>query len=110
MGDERRDDAAERRLADASSSARIGAAAALIVLLVLDIAVPGCVVSPEVLLPLLDASEEAAASARTGPHRPGESALAHGPLNRTSVLARPTGFEPADTTIFVRVPIARRSW
>ena len=29
------------------------------------------------------------------PPRPWESPSAHGPTNRTSVLARPTGFEPA---------------
>ena len=58
MGDERRDDADQRR-ADVYSSARIGAAAALtiflVVLLVLDIAVPGYDVSPGILLPLLGA-------------------------------------------------------
>jgi len=50
MGDERRDDADQRR-ADVYSSARIGAAAALtlvlVVLLVLDVAVPGYGDSPE---------------------------------------------------------------
>ncbi len=59
MGDERRDDGPERRRADVYSSARIGAAAALtlvlVVLLVLDVAVPGYDVSPGVLLPLLGA-------------------------------------------------------
>jgi hypothetical protein len=59
MGDERRDDTPERRRADVYSSARIGAAAALtlvlVVLLVLDVAVPGYDVSPAVLLPLLGA-------------------------------------------------------
>ena len=44
MGDERRDEAADRRRADVYSSARIGAAAALtlvlVVLLVLDVVVP----------------------------------------------------------------------
>ena len=59
MGDERRDDAADHRRADVYSSARIGAAAALtivlVVLLVLDVAVPDYDVSPEVLLPLLGA-------------------------------------------------------
>ena len=59
MGDERRDDAPERRRADVYSSARIGAAAALtlalVVLLVLDVLVPGYDVSPGVLLPLLGA-------------------------------------------------------
>lgn len=57
MGDERGDDAPERRRADVYSSARIGAAAALtlvlIALLVLDVVVPGYDVSPAVLLPLL---------------------------------------------------------
>ncbi len=57
MGDERHD--AERRRADVYSSARIGAGAALtlvvVVLLVLDVAVPGYDVSPGVLLPLLGA-------------------------------------------------------
>ena len=59
MSDEHRDDAPERRRADVYSSARIGAAAALtivlVVLLVLDVAVPGYDISPEVLLPLLGA-------------------------------------------------------
>ncbi len=59
MGDERRDDAPERVRADAYSSARIGAAAAftlvLVVLLVLDVIVPGYDVSPGTLLPLLGA-------------------------------------------------------
>ena len=55
MGGERRDDAAGRRRADVYSSARIGAALALVlvVLLVLDVLVPGYDVSPGVLLPLL---------------------------------------------------------
>ena len=59
MGDERGDDAAGRRRADVYSSARIGAAAALtivlVVLLVLDVAVPDYHVSPAILLPLLGA-------------------------------------------------------
>jgi hypothetical protein len=56
MGDERerRDDEARRRRADVYSSARIGAASALtlvlVVLLVLDVAVPGYDVSPAILL------------------------------------------------------------
>lgn len=58
MGDER-DDAADRRRADVDSSARIGAAAALtlvlVVLLVLDVAVPDYDISPGILLPLLGA-------------------------------------------------------
>ena len=59
MGDER-DDAPERRnRADVYSSARIGAAAALtlvlVVLLVLDVAVPDYDISPGILLPLLGA-------------------------------------------------------
>ncbi len=58
MGDERGDDADQRR-ADVSSSARIGAAAALtlvlVVLLVLDVAVPDYDISPGILLPLLGA-------------------------------------------------------
>jgi hypothetical protein len=58
MGDER-DDAADRRRADVYSSARIGAAAALtivlVVLLVLDVAVPDYDISPGILLPLLGA-------------------------------------------------------
>ena len=58
MGDEVRDDADQRR-ADVYSSARIGAATALVLvlalLLVLDVAVPGYDVSPGVLLPLLGA-------------------------------------------------------
>ena len=58
MGDER-DDAANRRRADVYSSARIGAAAALtlvlVVLLVLDVAVAGYDINPGILLPLLGA-------------------------------------------------------
>ena len=60
MGDERGDDAPDHRTrVDDYRSARIGAAAALtivlVVLLVLDVAVPGYDISPEVLLPLLGA-------------------------------------------------------
>ncbi len=59
MGDERGDDAADRRRTDVYSSARIGAAAALtivlVVLLVLDVAVPDYDISPRILLPLLGA-------------------------------------------------------
>ena len=59
MGDDRGDDADQRR-ADVYSSARIGAAAALtivlVVLLVLDVAVPDYDISPSILLPLLGAS------------------------------------------------------
>ena len=59
MGDERSDDAADRRRADVYSSARIGAAAALtlvlVVLLVLDVAVPSYDIGPGILLPLLGA-------------------------------------------------------
>ena len=60
MGDERRDDAPDHRTrADVYSSARIGAAAALtivlVVLLVLDVAVPDYDISPGILLPLLGA-------------------------------------------------------
>ena len=59
MGDERGDDAANRRRADVYSSARIGAAAALtivlVVLLILDVVVPDYHVSPAILLPLLGA-------------------------------------------------------
>ena len=60
MGSERDDDDAERRArADVYSSARIGAAAALtivlVVLLILDVAVPDYHVSPAILLPLLGA-------------------------------------------------------
>ena len=60
MSDEPDDDAPERRSrADVYSSARIGAAAALtivlVVLLVLDVAVPGYDVSPGTLLPVLGA-------------------------------------------------------
>ena len=58
MGDER-DDAANRRRADVYSSARIGAAAALtlvlVALLVLDVAVPDYDINPGVLLPVLGA-------------------------------------------------------
>ena len=56
MGDEQGDDATGRRRADDYSSTRIGAAAALtivlVVLLVLDVAVPDYHVSPGILLPL----------------------------------------------------------
>ncbi len=59
MGDERGDDARTTRRADVYSSARIGAAAALtlvlVVLLVLDVAVPDYDISPGILLPLLGA-------------------------------------------------------
>lgn len=59
MGDERTDDGPDERLADAYSSARIGAAAALtlvlVVLVVLDVAVAGYDINPGVLLPLLGA-------------------------------------------------------
>lgn len=60
MGDERGDDEAERHArADVYSSARIGAAAALtlvlVVLLVLDVAVPDYDISAGILLPLLGA-------------------------------------------------------
>ena len=58
MSDELRDDADQRR-ADVYSSARIGAAAALtvvlVVLLVLDVVVPDYDISPGILLPLLGA-------------------------------------------------------
>ncbi len=60
MGSDRDDDAPEHRTrADDYSSARIGAAAALtivlVLLLVLDVVVPGYDVSPGTLLPLLGA-------------------------------------------------------
>ena len=59
MGDERRDADLEHRRADVYSSARIGAAAALtlvlVVLLVLDVVVADYHVSPAILLPLLGA-------------------------------------------------------
>jgi hypothetical protein len=59
MGHERRDDAADRRRADVYSSARIGAAAALtivlVVLLVLDVEVPDYDISRGILQPLLGA-------------------------------------------------------
>ena len=64
MGNERDEDDAERRRADVYSSARIGAASALTivlaVLLILDVAVPDVAVpdydiSPAILLPLLGA-------------------------------------------------------
>ena len=59
MGDEHHGGVPERSRADAYSSARIGAAAALtivlVVLLVLDVAVEGCDISPGILLPLLGA-------------------------------------------------------
>ena len=60
MADEHRSDAPERRnRADVYSSARFGAAAALtlvlVVLLVLDVAVPDYDISPGILLPVLGA-------------------------------------------------------
>jgi hypothetical protein len=59
MGNERGDDAPEPRRFDAYSSARIGAAAALtlvlVILLILDVAVPDYDISPGILLPLLGA-------------------------------------------------------
>jgi len=59
MGNERDDDADRRTRADDYSSARIGAAAALtivlVVLLILDVVVSGYDVSPGTLLPLLGA-------------------------------------------------------
>ncbi len=60
MGNERDDDDAERSTrADVYSSARIGAAAVLtivlVALLILDVAVPDYHVSPAILLPLLGA-------------------------------------------------------
>ena len=60
MGSEHRDDGPEQRTrADVYSSARIGAAAALtlvlVVLLVLDVAVSGLRHRPGILLPLLGA-------------------------------------------------------
>ncbi len=59
MSDERRDGEAERARADIYSSARIGAASALtivlVVLLILDVAVADYDVSPGILLPLLGA-------------------------------------------------------
>jgi hypothetical protein len=62
MGNER-DDAANRRRADVYSSARIGAAAArtliLVVLLVLDVTVSDYDISPAILLPLLGATASA---------------------------------------------------
>ena len=58
MGDERGDDADQRR-ADVYHSARIGAAAALtlvlVVLLVLDVEFPDYDIAPGVLLPVLGA-------------------------------------------------------
>jgi hypothetical protein len=59
MGNERDDDADRRARANVYASARIGAAAALtivlVVLLVLDVAVPDYDISPGILLPLLGA-------------------------------------------------------
>jgi hypothetical protein len=59
MGDERREADLEHRRADVYSSARIGAAAALtlvlVILLILDVAVPDYDISPGILLPLLGA-------------------------------------------------------
>ncbi len=59
MGNECDDDAESHARADVYSSARIGAASALtivlVVLLILDVAVPDYHVSPAILLPLLGA-------------------------------------------------------
>ena len=59
MGDERGDDARTSAGPTSTASARIGAAAALtivlVVLLVLDVAVPDYDISPGILLPLLGA-------------------------------------------------------
>ncbi len=59
VGDEHRGGAPERSRADVYSSARIGAAAALtlvvVVLLVLDVEVPDYDIAPGVLLPVLGA-------------------------------------------------------
>jgi hypothetical protein len=59
MRDERRHDAPERRRANDYSSARVGAAAALtvvlVVLLMLDVAIQDYDVRPGVILPLLGA-------------------------------------------------------
>ena len=59
MGDERGDDATDRRRAGEYSAARIGAATALtivlVVLLILDVVVPDYDVSPGILLPLVGA-------------------------------------------------------
>jgi hypothetical protein len=67
MGDERGDDAADRRRADVYSSARIGAAAALtivlVVLLVLDVVVP------DYHGPLHTAEASSPRSARIAPRR-----------------------------------------
>jgi hypothetical protein len=65
MGDERRDDGAERRRADVYSSARIGAAAALAI--VLDVVVPDC-----------HSSRNPPAPPRRDPRAPGARGL--GPL------------------------------
>ena len=59
MGDERRDETPDRRRTDDYASARIGAAAALtlvlVALLVLDVVIPGYDINPGILLPLLGA-------------------------------------------------------
>ena len=60
MGDEHGDDVPERRTrADVYSSARVGAATAftlvVVVLLVLDVGVPDCDIAPGILLPVLGA-------------------------------------------------------
>ena len=60
MGDEHSDDVPERRTrADVYSSARVGAATAftlvLVVLLVLDVGVPDYDIAPGILLPVLGA-------------------------------------------------------
>ena len=75
MNDERRDDAAPERVrADAYSSARIGAAAALtlvlVVLLILDVVVPGYDVTPA------PSSHFSARSSRSWGSRPARSGRA----------------------------------
>ena len=71
MGDERGDDAAERHRADVYSSPRIGAAAVLtivlVVLLVLDVAVPDYDISPGILLPLRGATLARSSGSRPRP-------------------------------------------
>jgi hypothetical protein len=108
MGDERGDDAAERRRADVYSSARIGAAAALtivlVVLLVLDVVVPDYHVSPGILLPRSKAPNVVKVKLTPMAERTGLPALLPEDVSTEWALARPTGVERA-AAITIRIPV-----
>ena len=96
IGDERDDDADQRR-ADVYSSARIGVPAALtivlVVLLVLDVAVPDYDISPGILLPLLGAILALPGLETTAPAHPrvpyaGRAACARSRARKGAVTAR----------------------